>query len=152
MTARFTPADLAALGSRGQPPARRSRKTRPAWAERQPEATEPHAPFTERMARDMSEATLQGHVMAEARDLGWRRYHTHDSRRSPKGFPDLCMVHRRQDRCIFVELKQEAKYPSDEQVEWGDDLLALSYVEFYLWRPTQWLDGTVKRVLLGRPA
>jgi hypothetical protein len=152
VTARFTPAGLAALGERRQAPRRLPRRVLPAWAERKPEATEPHAPFTPEMATGMSEATLQGHVMSEARDLGWRRYHTHDSRRSPRGFPDLCMVHRRQDRCVFVELKQEAKGPSDEQVEWGEDLLALTTVEFYLWRPTQWLDGTVKRVLLGRPA
>lgn len=152
MTARFTPADLAAIASRGQQPARKPRRILPAWAERQPPSTRPHAPFTPQMACDMSEATLQGHVMAEARDLGWRRYHTHDSRRSPKGFPDLCMIHVRQDRCVFVELKQEAKGPSDEQIEWGDDLLALAYVEFYLWRPTQWLDGTVTRLLRARPA
>lgn len=110
-----------------------------------------HAPFTPAMARSMSEATLQGHILATAGDLGWRRYHTHNSRRSQPGFPDLCMLHRAQDRVIFAELKRETEKLRPEQHQWADDLLALSCVEFYLWRPSHWLSGDVIRILAQRP-
>lgn len=111
-----------------------------------------HAPFTRQMALDMSEATLQSHILGEARDLGWAlRYHTHDSRRSNKGFPDLVLVHERQRRVIFTELKTERGRQSPEQEEWQRVLLAVGQ-EFYLWRPTPWLNRTVTRILLRRPA
>ena len=111
-----------------------------------------HVPFTRQMALDMSEAVLQSHVLGEARDLGWAlRYHTYDSRRSDKGFPDLVLVHERQRRVIFTELKKERGRQSPEQEDWQRALLAVGQ-EFYLWRPTQWLDRTVTRILLRRPA
>lgn len=111
-----------------------------------------HVPFTRQMALDMSETTLQNHILGEARDLGWTlRYHTYDSRRSGKGFPDLVLVHERQGRLIFTELKRERGRQSPEQEDWQRVLLAIGQ-EFYLWRPTQWLDRTITRILLRRPA
>jgi hypothetical protein len=54
-----------------------------------------------------------------ARAKGWtRRYHTHDSRRSTRGFPDWVLVHTAQRRILFVELKGFAGTASDEQREW----------------------------------
>ena len=111
-----------------------------------------HVPFTRQMARDMSETTLQNHILGEARDLGWSlRYHTYDSRKSAKGFPDLVLVHERQRRVIFSELKKETGRQSTEQEDWERGLLAVGQ-EFYLWRPTDWLNRTVTRILLRRPA
>lgn len=111
-----------------------------------------HVPFTRQMARAMSETTLQNHILGEARDLGWAlRYHTYDSRKSAKGFPDLVIVHERQRRVIFSELKKETGRQSPEQEDWERALVAAGQ-EFYLWRPTQWLNRTVTRILLRRPA
>lgn len=91
----------------------------------------------------VSEAELQTNVMQMAKVLGWLTYHTHDSRRSPRGFPDLVMV--RGERLIFAELKrQNGKYRPGQR-EW---LAALDRVaESYTWRPIDYLDGTVMDIL-----
>lgn len=68
--------------------------------------------------------------------LGWRAYHTHDSRRSPAGFPDLVLVRR--DRIIFAEVKRETTHPEAEQVAWLAALSQVPCAEVYLWRPSDW--------------
>ena len=67
--------------------------------------------------------------------LGWRHYHTHDSRRSSAGFPDLVLV--RGDRLMFVELKSERGKVSKEQDEWLDALRATG-IEAKVYRPSEW--------------
>ena len=63
---------------------------------------------------------------------GWaRRYHTHDSRRSPGGFPDWVLVHPGQRRVLFVELKGFAGFATEEQRAWLGDL-ATAGAEAYL--------------------
>lgn len=113
-------------------------------------------PFTPQMARGMSEATLQSNILGLAVDsLGWLAYHTHDSRRSQPGFPDLVLVHGRQQRLIFAELKTERGRQTNEQKLWEGHLRVVRSVvalEFYLWRPTDWLTGAVARILQRRPA
>ena len=108
-------------------------------------------PFTAAMALGMAESTLQSNILGEARGLGWLTYHTHDSLKSEKGFPDLCLVHEKQDRTIFAELKKETGRQSPEQLVWAQKLSVLTYVEFYLWRPTDWLSGDATRILAARP-
>ena len=67
-----------------------------------------------------------------ARAKGWaRRYHTHDSRRSSRGFPDWVMVHPGQKRILFIELKGWAGHASEEQLAWLEDL-ATAGAEAYL--------------------
>jgi hypothetical protein len=104
------------------------------------------------MAAGMSEATLQANILQVAKDLGWLTYHTYDSRRSPAGFPDLVLVHSEQRRCIFSELKTERGRQSAAQRDWERRLRTVSGIEFYLWRPIQWLDSTVVRILQARPS
>jgi hypothetical protein len=60
-----------------------------------------------------------------------------------KGFPDLCMV---RERILFCELKVGKNKPSQEQLDWLD-LLHAAGVEAYLWRESDWLDGTIPEVL-----
>ncbi len=70
-------------------------------------------------------------------------YHTHDSRRSQRGFPDVVLVHPIRGIVIFAELKKKGGYPSTEQRLW---LAALRMVEkrapdvigVYLWDPRAW--------------
>jgi hypothetical protein len=95
----------------------------------------------------VSEAQLQASIVEAARYLGYRHYHTTDSRKSQPGFPDLVLVHRTTGRVIFAELKSETGRVTDAQQEWLTLLGKLH--EVYLWRPAHWQDGTVRSVLVG---
>ena len=96
-----------------------------------------------RIASKMSEAELQSAVLELARYLGWLCYHTHDSRHSAAGFPDLVMV--RDTRLIFAELKSENGRVKVEQWAWLDALNTCA--EVVVWRPEHWLDGTIEAAL-----
>lgn len=98
------------------------------------------------LALRMSEKQLQQSIITLAQWHGWRTYHTHDSRRSAPGFPDLCMVHPRQGRLIFAELKSTTGRVSKHQREWLQDLEAAGQ-ETHVWRPKDWLDGTIQDTL-----
>ena len=66
-----------------------------------------------------TEAEFTRLVLQVARAKGWaHRYHTHDSRRSSRGFPDWVMVHEAQKRTLFLELKGFAGKLADDQREW----------------------------------
>ena len=93
----------------------------------------------------MTEAQLQTVVVGLARMLRFLVYHTRDSRGSDKGFPDLVMV---RERTIYVELKSEKGKLTPEQREWIAALKAAGE-EVYVWRPAEWMDGTIERVLTG---
>ena len=98
----------------------------------------------------MTEKQLQQAITDAAQLLGWLVYHTHDSRHSAKGFPDLVMV--RGGRLLFVELKAEKGKLSPEQRAWFQALVSVSVeidariddsfventgvVEVYVWHPT----------------
>lgn len=94
--------------------------------------------------RPITEAELQNCVVSLADVLGWRTYHTYDSRRSAKGFPDLFMV--RAERAIAAELKSATGRSTAEQDAW---LCALegAGIETHLWRPAAWLSGEIEAVL-----
>lgn len=82
--------------------------------------------------------------------LGYIAYHTYDSRRSAEGFPDLVLVHPGIGDLpvIFAELKNQRRQLDDAQRVWLralDDRATLAR----LWRPYDWIDGTVERVLKG---
>ena len=93
----------------------------------------------------MSERQLQDAVLRLAGLLRWRCYHTHDSRRSHAGFPDLVLI--RPPRCLFVELKSAKGRVRPEQEAWLCDLSGCEGVESALWRPSDWLDGTIEAAL-----
>jgi hypothetical protein len=78
------------------------------------------------------ESVLQNQVERLAALYGWRPYHTHDSRHSPPGFPDLVLV--RGTRLIFAELKTQRGRLTLAQSEWLEDLRE-TWAEVYVWRP-----------------
>lgn len=63
-----------------------------------------------------TEAAFQVRIVRLATDHGWRVYHTHDSRRSEPGFPDLVLV--RPPRVLFVELKVGRRQLTPDQQRW----------------------------------
>lgn len=92
------------------------------------------------VATDMTEAQLLSHVRAVARGLGLRAYHTHDSRRSEPGFPDLVIVGR--EGIIYRELKTQKGRVRPEQNQWITDLIRAGQ-NAGLWRPADLLNGTI---------
>lgn len=106
-------------------------------------ATRPtRAQIDQQVARAMSEAALQNRVLAIAYELGYLTYHTHDSRRSHKGWPDLVLAHPRWGRFLIRELKSERGRVRPEQQAWLNALTALG-IDADIWRPTHLLDGTI---------
>ena len=82
--------------------------------------------------RDILEKDWQTEVRKLSQFLGWKHaYHTHDSRRSDTGFPDLVLV---RDRVVFLELKREQGRVTDTQREWLAALTAAG-AEVYVARP-----------------
>ncbi len=94
----------------------------------------------------MTEQDLQRLVIDAARVGGWRWYHTHDSRRSAPGFPDVVLV--RAPELLFVELKSERGRIRPEQSDWLDALAACG-AEAAIVRPAD-ADDLVARLLAPR--
>lgn len=99
------------------------------------------------LAAQCSEAALQAAITELAKACGWRVYHTHDSRRSEPGFPDLVLERRR--RMIFAELKTERGRLSATQREWLDALRSVPGIQVRLWRPSDWQSGRIETELRG---
>ena len=110
-------------------------------------------------AKYMKERELQDNVIECARFMGYTLiYHTHNSRHSPSGFPDLVLIRPQSPfdwRCIYIELKSEKgnltkwdpKQPNQtSQEEWIEGLEACGQ-EVYVFRPSDWLSGHVETVL-----
>ncbi|WP_041574508.1 VRR-NUC domain-containing protein [Cellulomonas gilvus] len=96
----------------------------------------------------MTEKALQAHVLTLARTTGWLVYHTHDSRRSQPGFPDLVLVHARRATVLYRELKTETGRIRPEQRQWLT-ALAEAGADAAVWRPSDWLGDRVAAELLG---
>jgi hypothetical protein len=64
---------------------------------------------------DWDERFWQQQVVALARTLGYRSYHTLRSKGSQPGYPDLTLV---RDRVVFLELKTESGKTTGKQKEW----------------------------------
>lgn len=93
-----------------------------------------------------SEIDLQTHILLLARHLGFLAYHTHDSRRSEKGFPDLVLV--KEGRLIFAELKRQKGTYGPGQEDWLKALDS-TCAEVYTWRPLDWFEGRISLILQG---
>lgn len=85
----------------------------------------------------VSEKEFMANVVELATLLGWRSYHTHDSRRSAPGFPDCVFV--RDARLLFAELKTERGRLTLPQRSWLAALRQCRGAEVYEWRPSDWL-------------
>lgn len=107
----------------------------------------------------MTEAQLQDAVITCAQVLGWRVAHfrpAHTARgwrtavsADGAGFPDLVLAGH--GRLVFAELKSARGKLGPEQVDWAIALKG-SGVTHCVWRPADWIDGTVEAVLRGEEA
>lgn len=111
----------------------------------------PSAAFVEQRARDlkaacdlMPESELQAAVAGACRELDLKHYHTHNSRRSEKGWPDSVIVGPH--GVLYRELKRQSGYPTRDQREWIAALTAAGQ-DVAVWRPSDWHDGTIARQL-----
>jgi len=83
-------------------------------------------------SRPRNESHWQQQVTDIAEAAGWHWQHTHDSRRSKPGFPDLVLW---RERVIFVELKAQTGRVSVDQVRVLSELRRAG-AEVYVWKPT----------------
>lgn len=92
----------------------------------------------------LKEPAWQAQVIAWATRGGWAYYHTHDSRRSPIGFPDLVLI-KALRYPVFAELKTMRGIVRPWQQAWIDRLNAAHGCRAYIWRPSDELE--IKHVL-----
>ena len=100
------------------------------------------AQYRSGLTASMSEREFLKKIIALAEIRGWLYYHTHDSRKSPPGFPDLVLL--RDNALIFAELKTARGKVTREQKHWLDSL-ARARVRVCLWRPSDW--GSIEKTL-----
>ncbi|MCO4276116.1 VRR-NUC domain-containing protein [Pseudarthrobacter sp. HLT3-5] len=97
----------------------------------------------------LSEAQFQRQVIDLAKLHGFHLiYHTHNSRRSATGFPDLVMVSGSRHRVLFRELKTDVGKVAPAQLEWLD-ALQLAGINAGVWRPVDLKSGHIIKDLRG---
>ena len=99
-----------------------------------------------KMSEDRGPDSLDAHVRRYMTDLGLLRYHTHDARRSPEGFPDLVCVGP--GGVLFRELKRQGKDPTPVQQRWLDALDAAG-ADADTWRPEDFYSGRIANELIA---
>ncbi len=114
----------------------------------------------------MTEEQLQNAIVEFAERSGWVVTFTPDwmkrlafasMRKSPRanrkwpkaGTPDLIMAGN--GRLVIAELKSHTGKLGPGQDEWLEALRQVDGVEVFLWKPTDWIDGTIEQTL-GRAA
>ena len=95
----------------------------------------------------ITEKQLQENVRQLALYYRGLYYHTHDSRRSPGGFPDAVIV--KDNRLLIYELKSAAGKLSPEQEVWLKYLDRVNVIESGVWRPADWVSGEIERAIKG---
>jgi hypothetical protein len=109
-----------------------------------------------------SEKDFMQAVVDFAKVNQWHVYHTHDSRRSERGFPDLVCVRR--GVIVFAELKVGRNRLSAAQMEWisalqelTEDVICIDErdrwcepnIQVRVWRPEDWEE--IESMLQRRP-
>ena len=99
--------------------------------------------FTEAVQTHMREAQLQLACESTATRYGWTVYHETDSRKSPKGLPDLIMLSpiQRDGSVVLamIELKTEKGKLTTDQEIWLTKLGKVERLVTGVMRPAGWL-------------
>ncbi|MEG9248024.1 VRR-NUC domain-containing protein [Arthrobacter sp. Soc17.1.1.1] len=101
-----------------------------------------------KMCNEWTEQQLQDKITQLAKELGWLVYHTHDSRRSDPGWPDLVLVHPVRHRLIIWELKSKKGRATPAQLVWITALRTAG-VTVGIKRPEDWANESIQRALQG---
>ena len=98
-------------------------------------------------AKSMAEKELQKNIRDLAKVMGWDFvYSIPDSRMATaRGMPDLLML--KEKRLLFAELKTQSGKLRLEQRQVLYLLEIIEGVEVHVWRPSDWMDGTIERIL-----
>ena len=99
-------------------------------------------------ARSMTEAHLLRNVRDLAKLLGFWTMHQLHSRGTQPGWPDLVLAHPTTGRFLLRELKTESGRLTEDQ-EQVLLLLGCCGLDAGVWRPRDWLDGTIEHELLA---
>jgi hypothetical protein len=100
------------------------------WSDAEWERYQRHGP-----AGLLSEKAWQQAVMRVLRSAGYLTYHTHDSRRSPSGWPDVAAIRPTGGVLYLAELKTDIGSVSQAQQAWLDALEQCTAVVTAVWRP-----------------
>ncbi len=104
------------------------------------------ADYRRQVESAMTEKEFMVEIIHHARIFGWLVYHTHDSRHSAKGYPDLTLCHSKLKRILFMEVKTERGKVGAAQYEWLDAINAAGGTARVV-RPSDW--DQVVRLLEG---
>ena len=88
------------------------------------------------IARHQTEKQFMAAIVDYAKINGWLCYHTHDSRRSAPGFPDLVLC--KPPRQVVAELKNKKDILSWAQRRRLADLTQCSRIDVHVWWPGDW--------------
>lgn len=101
------------------------------------------AEYRAMVARQMSEDALLEKVRRLARELRLLCYHTHNSQKSEKGWPDVVLASADRGLLLIRELKNETRKVTPEQADWLHHLTDLG-VDADVWRPRDWVSGRIQ--------
>ncbi|MGA8330414.1 MAG: VRR-NUC domain-containing protein [Mycobacterium sp.] len=96
----------------------------------------------------MTENDLLNSVMELCAWLQYPAYHTHDSRRSVPGFPDL-VIAIPGEKVLYRELKTDKGRISPTQAQWIEALTS-SGADVGVWRVSDWHSGVIRSELVIR--
>lgn len=101
------------------------------------------------MPTKITEAQFQQQIIDLAKLHGYTLiYHTHNSRRSQPGFPDLVLVSEQRGRALFRELKTDTGRLTREQYNWFVGM-KLAKLNAGVWRPADLASGQIIKELRG---
>ena len=104
----------------------------------------------ERLSDTMSELTLEREIIRLAERYGWYVYSVRRSDLAQpngtthRGYPDLTLLH--DGMIVFAELKTRKGKLSEHQERWINRLRG-TFTSVHVWRPQDWLDGTIEKVI-----
>ncbi|MEV0996912.1 hypothetical protein [Nonomuraea sp. NPDC050202] len=112
-----------------------------------------------KLAKTMTEADLRDHhIVPLAKILGYLVYWTWNSKHSPKGFPDLFLIHPVTGAIVIWELKMvgggKKHQPTEAQQAWLD-AFGVAGLNATVRTPADWFSGLIREELLrgaGRTA